>query len=52
MKIQAVLARKGDTPEYISRMQPELFDVLSKAKGRKELREVESSAKKFWRSTL
>lgn len=45
MKIRGVMARKGDTPEYIRRMQLELFDVLSKAKSREELREVEPDAK-------
>src|SRR5512137_1291694 len=41
MKIRGVMARKGDTPEYIRKMQQELFDVLSKAKSRRDLREVE-----------
>jgi DNA polymerase, archaea type len=31
MKIRGVMARKGDTPEYVRRMQQELFDVLAKA---------------------
>ena len=44
MKIRGVMARKGDTPEYVRKMQQELFDVLSKAKSRKELREVEPDA--------
>jgi DNA polymerase, archaea type len=44
MKIRGVMARKGDTPEYARKMQGELFDVLSKAKSRKELREVEPDA--------
>ena len=44
MKIRGVMARKGDTPEYVRRMQQELFEVLSKAKSRKELREVEPEA--------
>jgi len=34
----------GDTPEYVRKMQLELFDVLSKAISRKELREVEPEA--------
>ena len=46
MKILGVMARKGDTPEYVRKMQQELFDVLSKAKSRKELREVEPEALK------
>jgi len=44
MKIRGVMARKGDTPEYVRKMQQELFEVLSKAKSRKELREVEQEA--------
>lgn len=44
MKIRGVMARKGDTPEYVRRMQQDLFDVLAKAKSRKELREVEQDA--------
>lgn len=32
MKIRGVMARKGDTPEYVCRMQKELFKVLAEAK--------------------
>jgi DNA polymerase I len=45
MKIRGVMARKGDTPEYVRKMQQELFEVLAKARSRKELREVEPEAK-------
>ncbi|MHB8118129.1 MAG: DNA polymerase domain-containing protein [Methanothrix sp.] len=31
MKIRGVMARKGDTPEYVLRMQQELFEVLGEA---------------------
>ena len=44
MKIRGVMARKGDTPEYVRKMQQDLFDVLSKAKSRKELRKIEPEA--------
>jgi DNA polymerase I len=44
MKIRGVMARKGDTPEYVRRMQQELFDVLAGAKSRDELRIVEPMA--------
>jgi DNA polymerase I len=44
MKIRGVMARKGDTSEYVRRMQMELFDVLCKATRKKELREVEPLA--------
>jgi len=37
MKIRGVMARKGDTPEYVKRMQMELFDVLAKARSLDEL---------------
>lgn len=41
MKVRGVATRKGDTPEYIKRMQQELFDALAKAKSRAELRLIE-----------
>ena len=44
MKIRGVMARKGDTPEYVQRMQMELFDVLAKARSKDELRAIEPMA--------
>jgi DNA polymerase I len=44
MKVRGVMARKGDTPEYVRRMQTELFEVLAPAKSCKELREIEPMA--------
>jgi DNA polymerase I len=44
MKIRGVMARKGDTPEYVRRMQQELFDVLAQARSKAELRIVEPMA--------
>jgi DNA polymerase I len=44
MKIRGVMARKGDTPEYVSRMQQELFDILAKARSLDELRMIEPTA--------
>jgi len=44
MKIRGVMARKSDTPEYVRKMQQEIFDVLSKAKSRKGLQEIEQEA--------
>jgi DNA polymerase I len=38
MKIMGVMARKGDTPEYVRRMQQELFDVLAQTRSQEELR--------------
>ena len=37
MKIQGVTARKGDTPEYVNKMQQELFEVLAQARSLEEL---------------
>jgi DNA polymerase, archaea type len=45
VKIRGVMARKGDTPEYVRRMQQELFDVLAKARSLDELRMVAPMAK-------
>ncbi|MBN1234930.1 MAG: type B DNA-directed DNA polymerase [Methanotrichaceae archaeon] len=46
MKIRGVMARKRDTPEYVRRMQQELFEVLRQAKSREELRRAEPMAQK------
>jgi len=37
MKIPEVMARKGHAPEYVRRMQKELFEVLAEAKSRQDL---------------
>jgi DNA polymerase elongation subunit (family B) len=44
MKIRGVMARKGDTPEYVRRMQQDLFDVLAKARSKDELFRIEPEA--------
>lgn len=44
MKIRGVAARKGDTPEYVQRMQRELFEVLAGAGSHEELQMVKSRA--------
>jgi len=44
MKIRGVMARKGDTPEYVRRMQQELFDVMAKARITDELRTIKPLA--------
>jgi DNA polymerase I len=41
-----VIACKGDTPEYVRRMQQELFEFLAQARGKAELRIVEPKAQK------
>ena len=45
MKIRGVMARKGDTPEYVRRMQKELFEVLAEAKSREDLKRIELRAR-------
>jgi DNA polymerase, archaea type len=45
MKIRGVMARKGDTPEYVRRMQQDLFDILAKARSLDELRMIEPAAR-------
>jgi DNA polymerase, archaea type len=49
MKIRGVMARKGDTPEYVRRMQLELFDVLAGARCREELQRIEPKAREVAR---
>jgi DNA polymerase I len=44
MKIRGVAVRKGDTPEYISKMQQELFEILSEARNIEDLRKIEPKA--------
>lgn len=40
VSFRGVMARKGDTPEYVRRMQKELFEVLGEARSRAELRRI------------
>ena len=49
MKIRGVMARKGDTPEYVRRMQQELFEVLGEARSREEIRRIEPKAQELHR---
>jgi DNA polymerase I len=49
VKIRRVMARKGDTPEYIKKMQQELFEVLAEAKSLEELRLIEPKAQEVRR---
>ena len=32
MKIRVIMARKGDAPEYVNKMQLEVFKVLAEAR--------------------
>lgn len=44
------MVRKGDTPEYVRRMQQELFGCLGEARNREELRRIEPKAQGiYWR---
>ena len=45
MKIRGVMARKGDTPEYVNRMQQEVFGVLAEARSLEELHRIEPKAR-------
>jgi DNA polymerase I len=49
VKIRGVMARKGDTPEYVRRMQQELFEVLGEARSLEELRRIEPKAQEVRR---
>ncbi|MGD0951830.1 MAG: hypothetical protein ABR985_05475 [Methanotrichaceae archaeon] len=49
MKIRGVMARKGDTPEYVNKMQQEVFEVLAEAKSLKDLRRIEPKAREVYR---
>ena len=44
MKIRGVMARKGDTPDYVRQMQMELFEVLAQARSQDEILIVRSKA--------
>ena len=45
-EIRGVMARKGDTPEYVRRMQQELFDCLGEARSLQELARLDASGEK------
>lgn len=49
MKLRGVMARKWDTPEYVRRMQQELFDVLAGAGSLEELCGLEPKALEIFR---
>ena len=48
MKIRGATARKGDTPEYVNKMQQEVFDVLAEARSLEELRKMEPKAREVY----
>jgi DNA polymerase, archaea type len=45
MKIRGVMARKADTPEYVLRMQKELFEILAGARSCEELKWMQPMAR-------
>ena len=49
MKIRGVMARKGDTPEYVNKMQQEVFEVLAEAKSLEDLKRIEPEARQVYR---
>ena len=52
MKIRGVMARKGYTPEYVNKMQQEVFDVPAEAKSLTDLRRIEPKAQEVYRRYL
>ena len=52
MKIRGVMARKGDTPEYVNKMQQEVLEVLVEARSLEDLRRIEPKARKVYRRYL
>ena len=49
MKIRGVMARKGDTPEYVNKMQQELFEIIGQACSQEELQKIEPKAREVQR---
>ena len=52
MKIRGVKARKDDTPEYVNKMQQEVFQVLAEARSLEDLRKIEPKAQHVYRRFL
>jgi DNA polymerase, archaea type len=48
MKIRGVMARKSDTPEYVNRMQNEIFEVLAEARSLEEPQKLQPKAQKIY----
>lgn len=45
MKLRGVMARKGDTPEYVREMQQDLFLILAEARSLEEICRAETKAR-------
>ena len=52
MKIRGVMARKGDTPEYVNKMQQEVFEVLTGARSLEDLKRIETKAQQVYRGYM
>lgn len=46
VKVRGVMARRGDTPPYVARMQKEIFELLAGASSGKELQKAEPAARR------
>ena len=47
VKVRGVMARRGDTPPYVARMQKEIFQLLAAAVNAEELQKVEPMARQI-----
>ena len=48
IKVRGVMARRGDTPAYVARMQKDIFELLAAASSREELQQAEPGARRIW----
>jgi DNA polymerase I len=48
VKVRGVMARRGDTPPYVARMQKEIFQLLAAAASSEELQKAEPMARQIW----
>ena len=48
MKIRGVMARKGDTPQYVCRMQQDLFDILAETRSQEDLFRIQPKAREIY----
>ena len=48
VKVRGVMARRGDTPPYVAKMQKEIFQLLAEAASGEELQKAEPMARQIW----
>ena len=48
VKVRGVMARRGDTPPYVARMQKEIFQLLAEAASGEELQKAKPTARQIW----